>query len=158
MEREQKAKPPRLPSVFQDYAAPVFFVTFCTRDRRTLLANRLVHEAFSEYAERGAAEFDVAVGRYVIMPDHIHLFVCGGANFDLGLWVRGLKRALSSAIPGMADGVKIWQPGFFDHLLRNSDSYADKWAYVLENPVRAGLVRTAGEWPYQGRIAVIDRV
>ena len=42
------------------------------------------------------------------------------------------------------------QKGFFDHLLRDGESYAEKWAYVEQNPVRAGLVKTVLEWPYAG--------
>jgi REP-associated tyrosine transposase len=26
----------------------------------------------------------------------------------------------------------LWQPGFFDHLLRNDESYSQKWEYVRE--------------------------
>jgi hypothetical protein len=52
----------------------------------------------------------------------------------------------------------LWQPGFFDHLLRNDESYARKWEYVRENPVRAGLVAERDQWPHQGEIVVIDRV
>jgi REP-associated tyrosine transposase len=52
----------------------------------------------------------------------------------------------------------LWQRGFFDHLIRNTESYAQKWDYVRENPVRAGLVGKAEEWKYQGEIALIDRV
>ena len=51
----------------------------------------------------------------------------------------------------------IWQRGFFDHLLRSDESYAQKWNYVRENPVRAGLVRNADDWPYSGEIVIIDR-
>jgi hypothetical protein len=54
--------------------------------------------------------------------------------------------------------LRIWQPGFFDHLLRGSESYHEKWRYVRENPVRAGLVSCAEDWPYQGEIVRIDRV
>jgi len=46
--------------------------------------------------------------------------------------------------------------GFFDHLIRNTESYAQKWDYVRENPVRAGLVSTAEKWKYQGEIVEID--
>jgi hypothetical protein len=49
------------------------------------------------------------------------------------------------------------QPGFFDHILRSDESYGEKWNYIHENPVRAGLVKSAGDWPYQGEIVVIDR-
>ena len=127
MDQNYKGKPPRLESVFQVYDPPVYFVTFSTLGRQPLLAVAPVHDAFRRYAERGAAEFNVAVGRYVIMPDHIHLFVCGGTEFDLGLWVRGLKRSLAGVIPNVEDKIKIWQPGFFDHVLRSSESYAEKW-------------------------------
>ena len=44
----------------------------------------------------------------------------------------------------------LWQPEFFDHLLRSKESYREKWAYVRENPVRAGLVDDADKWPYAG--------
>ena len=176
-----KGKPPRLSEVFQRDIPPVYFIKFCTLHRQPVLANDPVHDAFRSYAEAGAAKANVAVGRYVIMPDHVHLFVQGGDNFNLGLWIRGLKRAMASgvtpssgvgaAVPGgkaqptQKTGAtppsappKLWQPGFFDHLLRNSESYQQKWHYVRENPVRAGLVARAEDWPYQGEIAPIDRV
>jgi putative transposase len=46
----------------------------------------------------------------------------------------------------------VWQEEFFDHVLRSSESYSQKWDYVKENPVRAGLVASAAEWPWQGEI------
>jgi len=51
----------------------------------------------------------------------------------------------------------VWQPGFFDHILRNDESYSQKWQYVYENPVRTGLVESPDQWPYQGEIVLIDR-
>ncbi|PYL45467.1 MAG: hypothetical protein DME27_02245 [Verrucomicrobia bacterium] len=69
----------------------LFFVTFCTARRRKILANARANRAFIDYAKRGL-DHNVAVGRYVLMPDHIHFFVAGDHEFDLGMWVRGLKR------------------------------------------------------------------
>jgi len=148
-----KGRPPRLDRIIPD--PPLFFVTFCTRDRKNIGLLSEVHAAFERYAGRAFTEFNVAVGRYVIMPDHIHLFVQGGPEFILSPWVGGLKRALSicAKLPG-----RLWQPGFFDHVLRSEESYAQKWEYVLENPVRAGLVANAKDWPYQGEVVIIDRV
>ncbi len=51
----------------------------------------------------------------------------------------------------------VWQRGFFDHLLRSDESYAQKWQYVWDNPVRAGLVAKAEDWAYAGEIILIDR-
>jgi putative transposase len=170
---DYRQKPPRLGEILQAYCSPVYFVTFCTMYRRSILANETVHTALRDYGLRGANERKVALGRYVIMPDHVHLFVGGGDDFVLGLWVRGLKRALANAVvvavvsaagndgapgTGAATPKRIWQPGFFDHLLRNSESYAEKWNYFRENPVRKGLVTQTDDWPYQGEMVVIDRV
>ena len=147
-----KGRPPRLERIIPD--APLFFVTFCTRDRKRIRLLSQAHAALETYAERALAEFNVAVGRYVIMPDHIHLFVRGDPEFLLSPWVGGLKRALSVAL-----GIRgrLWQPGFFDHILRSDESYAQKWDYVRDNPVRAGLVSKWPDWPYQGEVVIIDR-
>jgi REP element-mobilizing transposase RayT len=80
------------------------------------------------------------------MPDHLHLFVCGPHDFVLGHCVKGLKRCISNA-PTKSPRRLRWQPGFFDHLLRNDESYGGKWNYVRDNPVRAGLVSNADDWP-----------
>jgi putative transposase len=90
------------------------------------------------------------------MPDHMHLFVRGGDDFKLTQWVNGLKRAISVPL-GATKKRPLWQPGFFDHILRNDESYSQKWEYVRENPVRAGLVPRADDWPYQGEFVFIDR-
>jgi putative transposase len=146
-------KPPRLERVFEKYDPPLYFVTFCTKDRARELANDSMHSVFVEYGRRGV-ERKIALGRYVIMPDHVHLFIRGSIDFNLGLWVRGLKRVVAAA--GCGGRVPLWQHGFFDHIIRNSESYSQKWDYVRLNPVRAGLVQRADEWPFQGELVAIE--
>jgi hypothetical protein len=43
-----------------------------------------------------------------------------------------------------------WQPHPFHHRLRRQESYAEKWNYVRENPLRKGLATIADDWPFQG--------
>jgi len=50
-----------------------------------------------EFARNAERNFNVAVGRYVVMPEHVHLFVCGDATFILRRWVGQLKQALARA-------------------------------------------------------------
>jgi REP element-mobilizing transposase RayT len=150
---EHKGKPPRLDRYFED--RPLYFVTFNTLHRKTLLACQNVHETFLAYCRRGSEMGVVEVGRYVIMPDHVHVFVRGNDELNLGLWIRGLKRAISASL---AQHIELWQPGFFDHVLRSDESYEQKWEYVRQNPVRKNLVAQPEQWPYQGEIVVIDRL
>jgi putative transposase len=148
-----KRRPQRLEVIFS--TDPVFFVTFCTRNRQTIPDLEKAQAAVEAYARRGVEDFGTALGRYVIMPDHIHLFVCGDVEFVLSKWVAGLKRAISKSLRVSGE---FWQPTFFDHVLRSEESYSEKWEYVCENPVRAGLVKKSNDWPYQGEPVVIDRV
>jgi putative transposase len=148
-----KRRPQRLDIIFS--RNPVYFVTFCTRNRQAIPDLQQAQAALEAYARRGIDDFGSALGRYVIMPNHIHLFVCGDVEFELSKWVAGLKRAISKALRLRGE---FWQPTFFDHILRTEESYSEKWQYVCANPVRAGLVKEAEDWPYQGEPVLIDRV
>ena len=149
-----KGKPRRLENVFACYGDPLYFVTFATRDRRAILARPEIKKAVDEF---GAVSLRAgnALGRYVIMPDHLHLFVRIGRESRLSDFVRLLKQRLSCKLQELNAPGPIWQPGFFDHLLRQAESYGQKWNYVRENPVRKQLVASADEWPYQGECVVI---
>jgi putative transposase len=78
-------RPPRLHRVFRRYDPPLYFVTFNTHQRRNLLANSAVHHALIKFAERGRPR-GIAIGRYVVMPNHVHLFVRGGLVIDATEW------------------------------------------------------------------------
>ena len=100
MERKLKGTPPRLPILFQRFDAPLYFVTFNTLLKRPLLANDPVHAAFRSYAERGL-KFNVATGRYVLMPDHLHVFVRIGRDMTLRRWESGLKKCLANVLSAL---------------------------------------------------------
>ena len=87
------------------------------------------------------------------MPDHLHLFVAfQPETLTVSNWIKSLKNSLSKTLRAMDKPAPHWQEGFFDHVLRSSESYEQKWRYVRDNPVRAGLVSQAEDWPYQGEI------
>ena len=154
MERFSR-RPPRLTRIYRANE-PVWFVTFCTHHRKKWLASGPVHTAFVQFAERAIRDFNVAVGRYIIMPDHVHLFVCGDPQFVLATWIGALKQNLAKAANQSKSGGQIWQEGFFDHMLRNDESMSQKWDYIRENALRASLVDRAEAWPHQGEIVPID--
>jgi len=155
VKQEFERRPLCLARVFD--RSPLYFVTFCTHARTACLALDEIHAAFVLFAGKAERDFGIAVGRYVIMPDHLHLFVSGPDDFILGRWIGALKQALGKTIDWTKNSDPIWQRGFFDHVLRSEESYGQKWNYIRENPVRAGLVTRAEDWPYQGEIVYIDR-
>lgn len=123
-----------------------------------MVATTVVHTSFIQFGERAYAKRNIAVGRYVIMPDHVHLFVTGPDDFELGRWIGVLKQFMMKAVVREQAREPLWQRGFFDHVLRSEESYGQKWNYVRDNPVRAGLVEKADDWPYAGEIIVIDHL
>ena len=131
---------------------PVYFITFCTQERMTVLANEQIHSAcMGFFAEALKREF--FVGRYILMPDHIHLFVkLPPPAENLSDWVKSLKNYLSKELRKKGVPSPHWQKGFFDHVLRSSESCSKKWLYVVANCVRAGLVKDWTDWPFQGEI------
>jgi putative transposase len=148
--REHPAHPP----VLQRHNEPIIvLLTVCTKDRKRILAS-------ADSAEAIVAAWNQAhswrVGRYIIMPDYIHLF-CGPSNLTpepLKQWVRYWKNLASRSWPRPYEQ-PIWQRDFWDTQLRRSENYNAKWLYVVNNAVRAKLVTGPEQWPYQGEINIL---
>jgi REP element-mobilizing transposase RayT len=133
----------------------LFFLTLCTAKRRHVLNNPAAHEAFLSFCRLSPEKAAVWVGRYVLMPDHIHVFVSAEGSSRLSRWVGSLKMFLSKTWRRAGDQGPFWQEGFFDHVMRSGESYAAKWCYVAQNPVRAGLAAREDAWPFAGEIEVL---
>ena len=90
----------------------------------------------------------------VVMPDHAHLVITPAEErgLSVGDFASGFKRLLRKNMTGQD---WEWQRGCFDRLLHSEESLHDKWNYVHDNPVRAGLVSQSGDWPYY--IDLIDK-
>ena len=152
--KSSRHRPPRL-TMLSPGVRPFYFVTFNTHRRLAILAQEAAHQVFVHFCEQ-AIERGVTVGRYVIMPDHVHLFVVfQSGGLTLAHRVQSLKNSLGKTLLQLGNDKPHWQEGFFDHVLRSDDSYAQKWEYVRQNPVRAGLVAAPEAWPYQGEIAAV---
>jgi REP element-mobilizing transposase RayT len=70
---------------------PLYFITACIEDRKPILANSTIQEAFQKFCHAGL-ERSVFVGKYVLMPDHLHLFVAFGHEYESSLLERRQNR------------------------------------------------------------------
>ena len=149
----RKALPHWTPAAMGNRSILVF-VTQCTARRRQLLAREGVLPLLIEAWQR--ADF-WQVGRFVVMPDHIHLF-CQPTRFAGGSLKEWMTRWRSQVTRKWLWNFEkpIWQRDFFDRQLRVGESYSSKWEYIRENPVRAGLCSHRDEWPWQGEVTSIE--
>lgn len=87
------------------------------------------------------------------MPDHLHFFVMPSVReASLSKYLQAFRSLVTRQLRPMGFPYPLWQREFFDHLLRADESYEQKWQYVLENPIRHGLVARAEDWSFQGEI------
>jgi len=133
---------------------PILFLTVCTAQRTPLLANEFAHSILQSIWNESHPRQGWAVGDYVVMPDHVHLFARQAVDgCPLAKWMQTWKSISARTVAKQLNVLpQLWQKNYFDRFLRSADSYSEKWNYVRMNPVRAGLTATPEAWPYQGRI------
>ena len=134
-----------------DYSsAGGYFVTICTASRRRLFANpAVVEETIAVLRERSTA-LCFLVYAFCFMPDHLHLVLIAQQEAsDLVRFVREFKGAAAARLRPL--GVRnLWQKSYYDHVLRSGEALDSVAWYIFNNPLRAGLVRNIGEWPFSG--------
>ena len=82
------------------------------------------------------------------MPDHLHLLLEGLAGgSDLSKFMKDTKQRTSYQAIRLGAG-RLWQDGYHDRIVRRDEDLARYIDYVMENPVRSGLVKHASDYPY----------
>ena len=147
-ESDGRKHPPHHSLIERHNTPLIVFLTVCTKDRRPWLATDEVHALLRSVWTDASAWL---VGRYVLMPDHVHLFAApGGAGIVFDNWVKYWKSQFSKR---HLDVTHRWQTDHFDRRLRDGENYEQKWEYVRTNPVRHGLVARVEDWPYHGELS-----
>ncbi len=139
------AEPPRLSEIQLPWdKCIIYFVTLCVKGRQRILANATTFEAIKR-AIMELHRWNVLAA--VVMPDHAHFIVAPREDRELSIgdFAMGFKRLLRKALRSQGWN---WQRGCFDHLIRSDENLESKWIYVQDNPVRAGLVQRAEDWPF----------
>jgi REP element-mobilizing transposase RayT len=88
------------------------------------------------------------------MPDHVHLLFSplegpDGVPFGLSEIMQGIKGASAHSVnKSLGRSGRVWEPEYYDRLLRREESVLAAASYILQNPVRKGLVGEgeAYEW------------
>jgi REP element-mobilizing transposase RayT len=86
------------------------------------------------------------------MPDHLHFFCCPrliSEGITVERWTGYWKDRFTKRV---RQPQWRWQDGLFHTRMRSDVHYLEKLEYMRENPVKAGLVENAEDWPWQGRV------
>lgn len=126
-----------------------YLVTFATAGRRPLFAqpDRAMDACQSMAASR--LWYRSRLLCWVLMPDHWHGVVELGALDSLSTMVQRLKSNSARTVRfHHPDTGQVWEKGFHDRALRNNPAVLAAARYIVANPLRAGLVRSVGEYPW----------
>jgi putative transposase len=140
---------PRLnPALYIGYQR--YFLTFCTTHRQSRFIHAESVACVHDQILQIAGLFDMEETAYCFMPDHVHLLVEGCSDSADALAFVHRAKQLSAYVFAQALGQKLWQPSFFDRILRDDEASLSVARYIFENPVRAGLVTNPEHYPFSG--------
>ena len=99
-------------------------------------------------AER-RAEHRFLLTAWVFLPDHWHAIFCPPFPLTIATVMESIKVAVTKRINrARCERGRLWQPRYFDRAVRTVREYHEKVEYIHLNPVRAGLVKRPGDWPW----------
>lgn len=104
---------------------------------------KAIWQAVLEIPERGDIELVAAC----LMPDHLHL-LAKPVGSNLLNWLNSWKSWTTRQSWKVGHRGPLWQPGMWDRTIRSEEDLLLVVRYILENPVRAGLVQSFGEWQF----------
>jgi len=130
----------------------VYFVTIVTLNRRKTFLNTAIARATLDCLHQLRDKRSFNVYQYCLMPDHFHgLIGLGPSGLSLSAICGAFKSLSTIAYWRWGEG-RLWQPRFFDHIIRNEQDFAETAEYIRMNPVRKGLVSHWQDWQLTGAI------
>ena len=144
-----RARPPRLQG-FHYRGRYRYSLTLRARSRGEPFVERNLVAQLLDDVQRTAAERSFRVWAHCFMTDHLHLLVEGiSDDSDLLAFVKMVKQRCEHTAR-RAGTYPLWQPGYFERVLRASESPRDVVRYILDNPRRGGLKPHRWGAPYCG--------
>ena len=122
----------------------------CAFKRKLHFADLATGERSCTQLLETAAGWDVEVIAYCFMPDHLHALVEGKSERADARKFADVFRQTSGFHFRASCGTRLWQEGYYDHVLRDEDATIDVARYIVLNPVRAGFCTDASSYPLLG--------
>jgi REP element-mobilizing transposase RayT len=136
-----------------DYATPdiVLFITACTSGGKGLFVEPNLNQAIVRCFLEEREKLGHSIFAYCLMPDHYHLLCSPNqSGIPITRLVGGINSKITALLWKHGYSGKLMQRSFYDHVVRREESLTEIAEYILNNPVRKGLVERAEDYPYGG--------
>ena len=126
-----------------------FFVSTKTSMGRYLLQSERNAKLFIDVLRSYVAAGKFQVHDFVVMPDHVHLLLSVGRDITIERAMQFIKGGFSFRLRKEFGYLgEVWQHGFSEVRVEDSQSFSRHRAYIAENPVKAGLADSTDKFPY----------
>jgi len=128
------------------------FVTIATKGKQAIFSQRNLAENFVALLTTMCKEDGIPLYAYCVMPDHVHFLLSASRTRGIIEFVREIKsRSTKLAWQHGCQGI-IWQRSFYDHFLRRDEDCMLVAEYIIDNPVRKGIVERWEDYPFSGSL------
>ena len=128
----------------------VYFITICAANKQPYFLNDKVAKIIEDEMEFRRNINQIKLFCYCIMPDHLHILLSLTDDYQKSLqnWVASFKRYTARVINELFAIKPLWQKNFYDHIVRKEESLLKIAEYIVNNPVRKGMVSRWDKYPY----------
>jgi len=148
-------KRPRLKS-FDYTGTHAYFITILTKNHASYFKDAEVVNRISKMLIEIAGDKRFKILTYCFMPDHLHLLLVGEDDrSNLKKFVSFFKQKSGYWFKKIFKE-DLWHISYYDHVLRKEESIEDIARYILDNPVRKGLVSDYKEYPFSWSFGMVQ--
>lgn len=146
-----KEKRHRLPREYYRGKISVAFTLCLKGDAQAFISHEII-AIFTDILTSASIKEGCIVPIYCFMPNHQHIIITGTC-IDSDIWKAIVSYKQKTGFWMSTNKPEIgWQKDFYDHIIRTNEDIATQVRYVLDNPVRKGLVSVWQEYPFKGSI------
>lgn len=124
--------------------------TICIFSRKEIFTTEPIFKSIEQILLESLKKFDCESHIHLFMPDHCHLLI-GGKSLASNLWRCVFDFKQKSGFWFSKNNYNIkWQKDFYDHILRKDEDIIKQVRYILNNPIRKGIVNNWKEYRFIG--------
>jgi putative transposase len=123
-------------------------ITICSINRTPIFELKDFAIHCMDLLEKQCDEYSMDIFAYCFMPDHLHFVSSVRGEKSIIDLVQAFKSISTKDSYQFGYEGKIYQSRFFDHFIRTYEGLQNEIGYILDNPVRKGLVKHYREYPF----------